>query len=159
MDAALLSDSQQVRASSLWHARPGGGAESKPLLLRLANGFWQSVPVPAQVSLDLTGVVFSDTATVWAIGEGVASSALLRSRDGGTTWDDVTKLLPDSLRSDAKLVAIGFTDAATGWLVGRTFFGFGPHVARTTNTGADWASVDVGHVALGGRYALGSRNT
>jgi len=77
-------------------------------------------------TVQLNGVSFMTSQTVWAIGNG---DVLLRSQDGGVTWTTRNT----NISGTPNLYSIRFADASNGWIVGA-----GGVMAHTTNGGNNW---------------------
>jgi photosystem II stability/assembly factor-like uncharacterized protein len=85
---------------------------------------WTQVPVPT--SDDLLAVMFSDTLHGYATGDGV----ILKSSDGGSTWEEVFTLMPAPFITD-----ITFPTLTTGYAVGDYL------IAKSTDGGDTWTQI------------------
>ena len=93
---------------------PWGSMRRRALLPAL---FWQ-LPQPHGYQLSDVDVV--DATTAWAVGDDTTvlsqSDTVLRSGDGGMTWE------PNGTGSPDFVAAVDFTSAADGWVVGAGLF-------------------------------------
>lgn len=100
------------------------------ILISTDNGAtWQQVEVPTRAAL--TGVFFFDENLGWAVGH---DSVILRTEDGGTTWEMVNWAPED----EAPFFDVWFSDAENGVAIGA----YGTYYA-TTDGGDSWDFVSV----------------
>lgn len=118
---ALLLDGQQVGAQLV-----AVGERGHILLSSDAGRTWQQRPVPTRATL--TSVWFADDRHGWAAGH---DSTILRTTDGGTTWEKVY----DDPAGAAPILDLWFRDAARGYAIGA--YGL---FLTTTDGGATWES-------------------
>jgi photosystem II stability/assembly factor-like uncharacterized protein len=87
-------------------------------------------------TLSAIGLAPNDPATIYT---GSAAGRLMRSRDEGETWTDITGALP---QRHVKAIAVDPEDAGRVWLA---FSGYrAAHVYRTTDYGDTWTAVSSG---------------
>lgn len=118
-------------------AREGGGgvvvASSSVL------GVWELL---ASVARPLSGVAFLSDQDGWAVG----SATLLRTSDGGRTWDDVTNAIPPD-GTPALLRRIHFSGANSGIAVGAVGAGGtnagSPLILFTRDSGEHWETASI----------------
>lgn len=94
----------------------------------------------------LLGIDFTDTINGWFTGGG---GNVLTTRDGGFTWDTLTRELADFL------FRVDFIDTALGWAVGG--IGDSAVILRTTDRGRNWSIKPVFEGSLYGIYAYDSQ--
>ena len=92
------------------------------LILSTTNGGATWAKVESGVTEDLQDIEFVDTTIGWIVG----GSTVLRTDDGGTTWQPHASPL-------AGLTRVTFVDALHGWAIG------GNGVIRTETGGFDWS--------------------
>lgn len=90
---------------------------------------WRQVPVPTRATL--TGVTFHDRSLGWAVGH---DAVILRTRDGGETWEQVYAD-PEDHRP---LFDVWFRDGRNGFAIGA--YGL---CLRTRDGGSTWQPVPV----------------
>ncbi len=93
------------------------------------GGSWQQAAVPTRAAL--TGVYFFDANLGWAVGH---DSAILRTEDGGATWE----LINWAPEDEAPFFDVWFADADNGVAIGA----YGTYYA-TTDGGDTWDFVSV----------------
>lgn len=107
---------------------------------------------------DLVGYVLSasfvDLLHGWLLefvvgSNGLASTELMRTEDGGASWENLGPPVPPSVGS----FAVSFTDAKTGWL---DAVASGPFAYRTADGGITWQQVELPAPAAGWPLAHGS---
>ena len=139
------------------HAPIGGEGESTSSIFRTRDGgaHWESVygPDPA---LGLGPMCFLDEQAGWVLATQsrreppdnllVFDYYVLRTTDGGTTWQKTAVALDTGLLFLNDLV---FTDPATGFIVGSGRKGIGAVIFRTTDAGATWHLYDAEEAAWG----------
>ena len=93
----------------------------------------------SSVSVTLGSIDAVDDLHVWAAG---AACTLLKSADGGTTWQKVPVLLAGggAVPANVVLSCVAFSDQLHGWLLGQDPQ-YQPIVLRTLNGGASWQDV------------------
>ncbi len=111
-----------------------------------ASTFPEGDPIPhlaAGEEISIHAIQMSDANQGWAVG-GLAEYGdhVLRTSDGGLTWQDVTPPEPAAVPGDAEKMATAFfIDAATGWVIYHS-------VARESELGstelAVWHTFDAG---------------
>lgn len=139
---------------------PNGGRAVTSIVIRQAGDGWERIPLTILDDGAVFGVTFASATDVWAFGGrgGLGThGVLVRSRDAGRTWVDVSRTLPADCPQIFDAV---FTDAATGYVVGRLFISFPfPVVFGTNDGGETWHAVAIpGQVEIFGIYALGARS-
>jgi photosystem II stability/assembly factor-like uncharacterized protein len=87
-----------------------------------AGGGWPAET--AGTTQDLSGIVSTDDAHGWAVGDG---GTIVSTQDGGTTW------LAQTSNTTQNLHAVVFSDGAHGWAVGD-----GGTIVSTHDGGATW---------------------
>ena len=98
-----------------------------------AQWFWQN-PLPQ--GNDLWSVHFINSNTGWMVGE---VGTILRTTDGGSTWENQVSGSKKMLRS------VFFTDADNGWACGHTGTSAGNGtILNTTNGGSVWEEQTTG---------------
>ena len=113
---------------------------TRGLILRNDGGTWVSVGEDVIGEDKLVDVLFSSADVAWAHG----SDSLLRSANGGRTWEDARPRLPEDLREGPFVFhALAFADEATGYLVVQAATNgglptMGPFVWITRNGGETW---------------------
>jgi hypothetical protein len=116
------------------------GEQTRGLILRNDGDAWVSVGEDVLDDGTLRGVLFSSADVVWAHG----ADSLLRSANGGRTWEDVRPRLPEDLREGPFVFhALAFADGATGYLVVQAATNgglptMGPFVWITRDGGETW---------------------
>ncbi|HEX8130160.1 MAG TPA: carboxypeptidase regulatory-like domain-containing protein [Pyrinomonadaceae bacterium] len=110
-------------------------------VLRSTDGGRTFVRQPTGRTTELFGVDALDANTVLAVGFIYASvdgsgAIVLRSRDGGATWAEVTT--PFRHHTRAAFYAVHFINQTTGWVAGSS-----GNVIKTTNGGSTWTDVSV----------------
>src|SRR5947209_2373799 len=116
----------------------GWVAGSNGTLLQTRDGghSWQKVTLLVKDTLE--DVYFADEETGWLLAErdllklkdGERPSYLLKTADGGGSWQQVSLTTPDA---NTRLVRLVFTDPQHGWLFGESGF-----VVATSDGGAHW---------------------
>jgi photosystem II stability/assembly factor-like uncharacterized protein len=156
--ASVSAETVVAVGTELGGPLPTGGVASRPLVLRTVGATWERAALPDGLTGFLSGVVFAGPAEVWAYGmAGEGSPVLLRSRDAGGTWDDVSPVIPRH-PAELRLDSLGFTDdGARGWLVARTASVVGPYVAATTDGGRSWTPFAETDLTLGLRHHVVAR--
>ena len=101
-------------------ANTGTAVGSNGKILRTTDGGANWVPQTSGTTSVLMGVYFTSTNTGIVVG----SNGILRTTDGGTTWNSV---------STSSLNAVSFSDANIGTVVGSN-----NTILRTTDGGATW---------------------
>lgn len=86
----------------------------------------------------LKDIYFQNSNTGWITG---TDGTLLRTDDGGKTWQPIQKFTTDSL------LQVYFTDASTGWMLcERNIYGRGrnptSYLRKTTNGGVTWNKIE-----------------
>jgi photosystem II stability/assembly factor-like uncharacterized protein len=125
------------------------------VLLSTADGgkSWKVLSRPTADAL--RDLFFTDAETGWLVCDksvyqratgGEARSYLLRTKDGGASWQRVE---PAGAQRDVRLVRVVFADAARGWVFGEMGALF-----ATQDGGATWMrqSVPTRHLLLGGAF-------
>jgi photosystem II stability/assembly factor-like uncharacterized protein len=102
------------------------GGRGHILISEDSGASWQQAVVPTRATL--TGVSFYNRKLGWAVGH---DSVILRTQDGGATWERVNWAPED----EAPFFDVWFADADTGFAIGAygSFF-------ETTDGGASWDS-------------------
>lgn len=129
---------------------PGETPNISPVILKYDGTVWQQVPASPATGLELYGVTFSSPQTAWSFGAWAdGRPALIRSRDGGDTWEDMHPVLPQPMNVAHRVFSAAFADDATGWIASRLRnMPFGPYVASTQDGGASWHLVDTSPLQL-----------
>lgn len=108
------------------------GANSQVLLTADGGTSWDLIPTGVLASY--TGMSFTDSVNGWLTGNG--NQVIVRTRDGGLTWQDLS-----IGNSDRFLIDIGFADTSKGWLLCRNYdLPHLHHVMRTDDGGDSWAT-------------------
>lgn len=111
------------------------------VILRNDGGGWTAVGDDVLDEDVLGGVLFTSADIAWAYG----SHTLVRSTDGGRSWEDVVPRLPEELRDGQyALRSLAFADSSTGYLGASLVRGegeaqLGPYVWITRNGGETWS--------------------
>jgi photosystem II stability/assembly factor-like uncharacterized protein len=88
-------------------------------------GRW--VAAPLLVEVNLLGVDLIDEKNGWAVGDmGLTNGAVLRTSDGGLSWQTASK-------TDEILAAVDFVSLSRGWVAG-----YAGRIQRTDDGGASW---------------------
>jgi len=133
---------------------PDGSRLSEPLILRLGAGGWELVQVQAVSGGALLGVAVVGEQHAWAFGQRPDGGLLLRSSDGGATWEDLSSALAYYAPGQVP-VAAAFADGSRGWIVARAVGGGGPNVFVTGDAGSTWSFLpDTGPRSVAGTYSL-----
>lgn len=113
----------------------GWAADDKNVILKTTNGGvdWQ----PVYSNSGAGSIRFSDEKNGWAVG----NDKLLRTTDGGATWNNVSPIKPGYKHA---LMSVTCTDANTAWVVG-AIDSTGSNdihalILKTTDGGATWAN-------------------
>jgi photosystem II stability/assembly factor-like uncharacterized protein len=137
-------ENEVVRLAAGYRVGDGEESASRALLLRKADGDWQSVGDDV-LRGDIFDVAFATAADAWAWG----SFTAFRSRDAGRTWDDMWASLPDELQHGGYSInGIAFVNATTGYVAGSALGQLdglparGPFVWRTSDGGRTWNPVE-----------------
>ena len=107
--APLAARSLMLDAAVVDGALVAVGERGHIVISRDGGATWQQSEVPTRASL--TGVFFHDSKLGWAVGH---DSVILRTFDGGTTWERVYWAPED----EAPLFDVWFADADNGFAVG-----------------------------------------
>jgi photosystem II stability/assembly factor-like uncharacterized protein len=110
-------------------------------VLRSGDGGRTFVRQPTGIPASLFGVDAVDANTVFAVGhtyagENGSGSIVLRTRDGGATWTEISHPFRHHTRSS--FYAVHFINQTTGWVAGSS-----GNVIKTTNGGSTWTDVSV----------------
>jgi len=81
---------------------------------------------------------------------------LLRTDDEGLSWRDLSSSLPSDF-SYGRILSLGFSDIAHGWVIAADSRGLRPFIASTADEGASWSPFGAGELQLGGAYVIGRR--
>jgi photosystem II stability/assembly factor-like uncharacterized protein len=133
LTAAAFADGPRGLAAG-WSGR---GLERRAYLLRTedAGASWTPVTLPDSVST-IWGIAFADDSTAYAVGDQLDASSqpkrgvILRSGDGGRTWEDQYS------RTDRRLLSVASADPNVAVVVGE-----GGVILRNTSRGGDPAVV------------------
>jgi photosystem II stability/assembly factor-like uncharacterized protein len=114
-----------------------GGVDNA--VLRSTDGGRTYARQPTGLSASLFGVEALDVNTAFAVGHGQTERdgpgpVVLRTRDGGATWDEMAH--PFRYHTRASFSAVYFINQTTGWVVGVR-----GTVIKTTNGGSTWTDV------------------
>jgi photosystem II stability/assembly factor-like uncharacterized protein len=107
--ARLASSTLTLDAFAVDGAYVGVGERGHILISTDGGETWQQQEVPTRAML--TGVYFHDRNLGWAVGH---DSVILRTSDGGTTWEIVNWAPED----EAPLFDVWFSDADNGFAIG-----------------------------------------
>ncbi|MCX8032514.1 MAG: YCF48-related protein [Thermoleophilia bacterium] len=103
---------------------------------------WASLELKGFPGYALSSVHMVSATEAWALGTAVDESGvslLLHTSDGGATWEDRSRVLPEEATG---LTAIWFADGQHGWIVGRQ-----GKVFVTADGGASWWRQNTGVAA------------
>ncbi|MBL0173949.1 MAG: hypothetical protein IPP94_01585 [Ignavibacteria bacterium] len=102
---------------------------------------WTKIQLPTPKTL--RDVYFSSHDTGWAVGGSALAGIILRTYDGGNSW----QLLWDSM-FDGSFAALRFISNSEGWIVGlKGFDNQSPSIVlHTVNSGASWEVQPTGHI-------------
>lgn len=127
------------------------GGTVSPLVLKRADGAWRQIVLDAPDGLALLGVSFSSADTAWVVGSwGDDAPALLRSVDGGETWQDLAPELPSAMAIGDRLTSVAFLDDSTGWIAGMPRgMPHGPSLASSVDGGKSWHAIEVARHLMG----------
>ena len=107
---------------------------------------WRQLSPPIAGADEIRAIWFADGSVGWMLaggppGTGAATFELIRTSDGGQTWQPMSLALPADVASLAGEMYIQFLDAQTGWLVVKqatsSLFSLGT-LFRTTDGGQTW---------------------
>ncbi|HEX6790038.1 MAG TPA: YCF48-related protein [Candidatus Krumholzibacteria bacterium] len=120
------SSAQDLRLVSLEFSSPTHGVA----VGRAGKALIIDGPALATVTIPsgMTGLGFADASTVIAVGDG--TTRIIRSTDGGTTWNPVTSPIAKALYD------VAFSDPSIGVIVGPNNI-----VLRTTDGGLSWSTL------------------
>ncbi len=111
-------------------------ATAEALMITSDGVHWQAKALPGVASDYLGPIVLVDRLHGWiAVNELSGGYAILRTSDGGNTWQRV-ELNP--LPHGDQVLALAFADRSHGWAVGSDEAGGGGVVFATTDGGATW---------------------
>lgn len=106
------------------------GMDNTILYTSNGGGNWVSMSDPAYDGFDYDCVYAVNHSVIWVVGGTEYDGIILRSPDGGNTWESQG----DSLLLDGyPLICVSAIDASNAWLVGH-----GYTVASTSNGGSNW---------------------
>lgn len=109
---------------------PPPGSEASGVIFRNVTGEWRE---SARLELDRgygpNHLSFSSPSTVW----GTTNVGLIRSNDGGRSWEDLTENLP--FIEPSGYSGGVFKDDSTGWIINTFLFGRGGTAFIETNDG------------------------
>ncbi len=108
------------------------GASSQVLLTADGGTSWNLLPTGVLASY--TGMSFTDSLNGWLTGNG--NQVIVRTRDGGLTWQDLS-----IGNSERFLIDIGFADTSKGWLLCRNYdLPHLHHIMMTSDGGNTWTT-------------------
>lgn len=105
----------------------GGPSMGKGTIVSTDNGGVTFTAQDSGNSNNLFGVSFADSKNGWVVGD---KGTILRTKNGGGNWDDITQNNPDRGHDLGDVV---FVDAMNGWAVGA-----GGTILHTTDGGDSW---------------------
>jgi photosystem II stability/assembly factor-like uncharacterized protein len=117
---------------------------TRGIILRNQGRGWTAVGEDVLDEDALGDVLFTSGDIAWAYG----SHTLVRSTDGGSSWEDIRPRLPEMLREGPYVFhSLAFADAATGYLAVRLVTNgglptVGPFVWITRNGGETWEAAE-----------------
>jgi photosystem II stability/assembly factor-like uncharacterized protein len=130
VQAPMAAQSLMLDAAAVDGALVAVGSRGHILLSTDGGDNWQQAEVPTRAAL--TGVFFHDRKLGWAVGH---DSVILRTRDGGTTWERV-HWAPEE---ESPLFDVWFADANNGFAIGA----YGSFYV-TSDGGTTWSFEPIG---------------
>ncbi|MEI7490431.1 MAG: YCF48-related protein [Bacteroidota bacterium] len=100
---------------------------------KTVNGGAGWEPVPCNSGWNLYSVCFPNANTGYAVGVSGMNTIIIKTTDGGSTWNDI-------YWNGFALYSVCFTDVNTGYAVGRTFESGAGIFIKTTDGGLSWNS-------------------
>ncbi|MCD4847209.1 MAG: hypothetical protein K8R76_03355, partial [Candidatus Aegiribacteria sp.] len=106
------------------------GIDNTILYTSNGGGTWVSMSDPAYDGFDYDCVYAVDHSVIWVVGGTEHYGIILRSADGGNTWESQGDSL---LLDEFPLICVSAIDVSNAWIVGH-----GYTVASTSNGGSNW---------------------
>ena len=125
-----------VLGSDFMPSQSSPEATAESLMVTSDGVHWQRKSIPGVASDFLGPIVLLDRLHGWiAVNELSGGYAILRTSDGGNTWQRVER---NPLPMGDQVLALAFADRSHGWAVGGNEGGGGGIIFATTDGGVSW---------------------